>query len=431
MDTILIVDLTALTISPIKDAADNIISLTIKDQPINENYDYYASSDVATLTGKVVSAHPRQYIEVPQGSYICYIIDSSNTDDNKVKVFYAPNPADAIPVEARIGSTTGPLIVIYSIQVKIGEILTLTASDLPDLGAFGFMLDTAASILVADESKPNDKIIAVYTDKRSTTNIKNNLDSTVISDSMVPGTIKRLYPPQKDGYNVIAYSLNGNGIRVPITSAYFGYPATTTTDITFYYEPISGGGGGNTGGGGGNTGGGGGNTGGGGGNTGGGNTGGGFICCCNDNMFCGGDSIYCGSENTCCVDNNINNDDINIDSEEGSLDIATLTLLCVGEGGNKIYSQFFQSVVAGSTETIHAPPLQGYIPAEGDYVVKVVTIQPGDNVITFKYTETDEKCHWWWIWLLIAFICGVVLRDLITRLNKKENEQQMQNQESN
>ena len=230
------------TIRPIKDSSGDIISVRVKDQPIRENYDYYSSGHVASLTDMVDYEYSGEYIEVPQGSHIYNIVDSVDPDANKVKVFYASRPTDAIPVEARIGSRAGQLIVMYAVPVKPGEQLTLSSLNVPDLTVFGFKLDEAASVLTAREGDPDSKLIAIYTDNRFTVTIRNSVDTSVVSDKVTFGNTRLIYPPQKDGYNVTAYSVNG-GSKVSITSSYAGYSASSATDITFHYtrQPTGGG----------------------------------------------------------------------------------------------------------------------------------------------------------------------------------------------
>jgi len=67
---------------------------------------------------------------------------------------------------------------------------------------------------------------------------------------------------------------------------------------------------------------------------------------------------------------------------------ANLTIKCVDKNGTDIYSLALTSVV-GRTETITAPPIEGYKLAEGELSSKTLKIVTGDNIVTFRYVADD------------------------------------------
>ena len=209
---------------------------TITDLTTHAKYDFL--SDVPALTAKVNAAYPNDYAIAPQ-ALTTYYIDPDKGDatgTNVVKVYYTPLLSGAVHVEARVNNQSGHLLLRYAIPAIPGETITLDEAKMPDLTGFGFAKNATASDFVGTEgATPTDFIVLVYSDNRIVTNVLNNLDSDIITDKMMPGDTKILYPPHKTGYVATEYSVNG-GAKQPISSIPTGYAATTNTDITFYYE---------------------------------------------------------------------------------------------------------------------------------------------------------------------------------------------------
>ena len=360
---------------------------TYTTAPQNANANYNYSGDIPALTALVNASSGGPYTLVPQSPTIYHITEVSA--NNVVRIYYAPQQANVIFVEARIGSTSGTLIQHYVIPASSGETITLSAAQMPNLGTQGFTTLPGASLLSATEGTANNKIILVYADARFITTIRTNLDATVISNRTAPGGIDVLSPPFRLGYHATMYSLDGGTTKIPIPSGFTGYSTTTSTNIIFYYETANSGGGGSG----------------------------------------GGTSSGGGSTNSGTGSSNNNVTPAN----------ATITISCVDEGGNEIYVLSLTSVV-GSLETISAPPLDGYVLAEGEPSRQSITVVAGDNFITFKYVEVEDtgenptpltppettvstRGFWWWLPLLIAFLCGAGVMYIIYSRRKNKEEQ--------
>ena len=212
------------------------ISVTIPALPINKNYNYLNNiTDPSTgLTALIEAAYPNKYIELPQSSTLHYTVDGTNV----VKVYYMQKQTSAIPVEARIGTIDGTIITKYTVPTtSLGEVVTLGIVDAPNFTEFGYILDTDASVLTATEGTL-EKIIFVYTDDYFTTTISNNIDTTVITNTTIPGKTELLYPPHKDKYLLTSYSIDGGVTKIPVASNFIGYTANISTDIIFYYTAL-------------------------------------------------------------------------------------------------------------------------------------------------------------------------------------------------
>ena len=369
------------------------ITHTTASHNANANYNY--STDIPALTSAVNTAFPGQYTLVAQNPTIYYISEISA--NNVVRIYYAPQQANVVFVEARIASTSGTLIQSYVIPASSGETITLSSTQMPNLGTQGFTTLPGLSILSATEGTASNRIILVYADIRFETTIRNNLDSTVISNRIAPGGTDVLLPPYKFGYIATAYSTDNGTTKTSITSGFAGINATSTTNIIFYYEAIPSGGGNSSGGG----------------SSGGGNTGG------------------SGSSNS-------NSGNTNSGGNSSNLTNATITIACVDDKGNEIYILSL-TAITGSQETISAPPLEGYILSEGEATNQSIIVTSGDNIVTFNYVEgeniTDppapttppgesvsQRGFWWWLPLLIAFLCGAGLMYFLYSRKKDDEE---------
>ena len=216
----------------VTDTRIGTISYATTAQRVLEGYNY--SNDITTLTNLLNLAYPGTYALTPQGYTEYYV--SAISANNVAKVYYNPvqGQSGTIPVECRFDSQAGPLIHSYSIPAAVGQILTLSMNQTPDLSRLGFAVDLAISELSATEGVTGDKIILVYIDNRFETNIKNNLDGIVITDKTVHGQSIALYPPYKAGYVATQYSIDNGVNKLAIPTG--GYSANATTDIIFYYE---------------------------------------------------------------------------------------------------------------------------------------------------------------------------------------------------
>ena len=365
------------------------ITHTTASHNANANYNY--STDIPALTSAVNTAFPGQYTLVAQNPTIYYISEISA--NNVVRIYYAPQQANVVFVEARIASTSGALIQSYVIPASSGETITLSSTQMPNLGMQGFTTLPGLSILSATEGTANNRIILVYADIRFETTIRNNLDSTVISNRIAPGGTDVLLPPYKFGYIATAYSTDNGTTKTSITSGFAGINATSATNIIFYYEAIPSGGGNSSGGG-----------------------------------SSGGGS---GSSNS-------NSGNSNSGGNSSNLANATITIACVDDKGNEIYILSL-TAITGSQETISAPPLEGYILSEGEATNQSIIVTSGDNIVTFNYVEgeniTDppapttppgenvsQRGFWWWLPLLIAFLCGAGLMYVLYSRKRDDEE---------
>ena len=365
-----------------------------------ENYDY--NPNIADLTTQVEAQHPGGYSLAPQGSTLTV------ANDNVVRVYYNPIPPtiDFIEVECRIGSDTGTMFHWYVIKDELGATVTLSATDMPDFSALGFEKDAAKSTL-SGEVGTTDKLILVYQDTRFTTTIKTDPTSVTITDKTAKDGTKMLYPPYMAGHFVTHYSINNGGTKVEILPDYSGYEATAATDIIFYYAeykliPTTGN----------------------------------LTILVTDSagvpltgvqvdvsvdgnpisplsptdadgklVLAGADFgeyeievSYSGYRNAVASVELKDTDPSQLvkivmsrnssgGSGGGSGSMpgdATLTIRCVDENGDVIYSQSV-SAVLGATETIIAPPLKGHTLMRGELGNRQVTINGGTNTVTFRY----------------------------------------------
>ena len=173
------------------------ISITTATQRVLENYNYIG--DIAALTAAVNSAHPGSYTLLAQGNTYYYI--SPTSANNIAEVWYKPAQSGEIPVEVRIGSTSGILIQTYSIKVAPGDSVTFSGNMIPDLSALGYTINLVSSILSATQGHAtNNKIILVYNDNRHTVTVKTTVDdgvntNTVATIKLVDGDSVTLLPP--------------------------------------------------------------------------------------------------------------------------------------------------------------------------------------------------------------------------------------------
>jgi Type IV secretory pathway, TrbL components len=110
---------------------------------------------------------------------------------------------------------------------------------------------------------------------------------------------------------------------------------------------------------------------------------------------------------------------------------ATLTIICVEDKGNEISVQSL-TTATGSTHTINAPSLLGYVLANGESSNKTIAITAGNNNVEFKYiavsassgsgskiggsgsgdnipeTSDDVKIGWWIVSMVGIGTCGIV-----------------------
>ena len=110
---------------------------------------------------------------------------------------------------------------------------------------------------------------------------------------------------------------------------------------------------------------------------------------------------------------------------------AQLTILCVDERGNELFTQSLTAVV-GSSEMINAPPLEGYKLLTNEKI-KNVRMGTGDNLITFKYAESltdtqqpsdmknQNNIKWNLLWFIFVpiLILGIVVSFFIGRKNRE------------
>ena len=79
---------------------------------------------------------------------------------------------------------------------------------------------------------------------------------------------------------------------------------------------------------------------------------------------------------------------------EKTADPAKLTIVCVDDSGNQLWSQSLTSVV-DSVEVINAPQQNNYVLKKGQPTKQKIKIAPGQNIVTFVYVEKvqeEEPC---------------------------------------
>ena len=153
------------TDEPIKKSPDISEGITYRSELrlLNENYNYFR--DIVVLTDLVEASAPGEYSLILPGD----IMFTVKEEDNVVKVYYMRNRVDVeiIPVEARIDSQEGTLILNYAIPAALGEAITLEEKHMPNLSYLGFRPDSLTkSKLSATQGVTDDRIIFVYVDER-------------------------------------------------------------------------------------------------------------------------------------------------------------------------------------------------------------------------------------------------------------------------
>jgi len=217
------------------DTAIDNIEYVIESIPANlpYSYDFY---DVDKLTELVNKAYPDRYILISPTFNIDYI--EAAPSENIAKIYYTRIEDKFVEVEMRLGGINSSILLNYFIPVKQGETVALGSNQAPNLARIGYELSLSESIMSATEGVGGDKIILVYNDIRFETNIRNNIDESIISEKTVPGSRAILYPPHKDGYRLSGYSIDNGNIVNTIPRGFSGYSVSSATDIIFYYNAV-------------------------------------------------------------------------------------------------------------------------------------------------------------------------------------------------
>ena len=338
---------------------------------------------------------------------------------NEIKVYYNPIQTGTVPVEVRAvipgktynagDASTYEVIQSYTLQAAPGELVSLEASQMPDLIGLGFTKNAGLSKLTATQGA-GDSIIMVYDDVRFVVTITNDRDTEEVVVKNVLGRTSTILPPYKKGYTATSYSIDGGVNKISIDNTFAGYDAIADTQICFYYEtvyvelkfgdltvfvtiaatglPASDA----------------------------------IVTATLDGVElppqvadAQGKVVYTDfgvydiqvkygnykiafaaatltKENAIqtvhvALGRNVTVDDNNNAGNSSGVTSANLTIRCVDENGKSIFEQTLTTVV-GKTETVKAPPVNGYELEDGQAASQSISIKTGENVVTFRYVTS-------------------------------------------
>gem|GEM_PF-5604875 len=315
------------TNEPIRKSSElsEAITYTSELRLLNENYNYF--KDIIVLSDLVEASNPGEYSLILPSDIIFVVKE----EENIVKIYYNQNRVeiDIIPIEARIDSQTGPLILRYAIPAARNENMTLEERHMPNLSYLGFRQDDLTKSKVsATQGVADDSIIFVYIDERPPTSSPSggnggsvsaaNLTILCVDEngeaiyvqplaSLVVGRLETINAPALQGYSLSEDESTKREITI----------ASGNNEVIFRYTKL-------------------------------------------------------------------------VKIDEPKMLTAQLLILCVDEAGERIYVQPITSLVAGALESINAPELQGYSLAEGETPNREITITSGNNEVIFRYTKLEK-----------------------------------------
>jgi len=170
-----------------------------------------------------------------------YVVIGASTrlvvaDGTGVAFRYKNTSASGVTVQIYSGSKTGEMLQSYIIPAMTGETVTVNPDGEISIAGYLYNSSHTDNKLSATAGDGTD-IIVIMTDNRLTLTVSNNINSDIITEKVVSGSERVVYPPFIEGYIPVSYQIN-SGSAQTIGTGFTGVDLTGANKITVHTEIV-------------------------------------------------------------------------------------------------------------------------------------------------------------------------------------------------